>query len=174
MRTSSRRNKIIIAVGFFYGLVLVFYALFLGVEGPTLPMALATSPLSAPFLVLGILEHSGLRDLIAGVLIFLVGALTTISFFAAPFGWSAMAFFANDVQHPRRRLIAATVLVGHYIGIALWFYAFGAHYLLRPFFLYPQPYRGPQLSNLFPLEFYVVGQILLWWTLLRSVVRIRW
>ena len=146
------RKKIIGIVGCVYGLVLALYAIWWGVDGPTLTMPLAASPLNVPAAVLDTAPIS--------IFIPLLPVLIVVPILAAPFCWSAIALFAWYTQSVRRRVMVGAALVAHYIGVAVWFYVEGENHLLRPF-------RILQTEGTILLGFYAAGQVLIWWALLR-------
>lgn len=148
----SGRKKIIAMAGLAYGLVMAFYAISWGVDGPTLTMPLAASPLNVPAAVLDTGSFRMFSPLLP--------ALIVIPVLAAPFCWSAMALFAMCAQSVRHRITVAALLVAHYIGVAAWFYLEGEGYLLRPF-------RILRTEGAILLGFYAAGQLLIWWALLR-------
>ncbi len=146
------RKKAVGAAGFVYGLVLVFYAVGWGVDGPTLTMPLAASPLNV---AAAVLDTAPLNPLIPLMPVLMVAPLL-----AAPFFWSALAHFARYAQSVRHRLTVAGVLVAHYAGVGIWFALEGESYLLRPF-------RILRSEGAMLLGFYGAGQVLMWWALLR-------
>jgi hypothetical protein len=149
---SSNRKKIIALAGFLYGLVLAFYAIAWGVDGPTLTMPLAASPLNLPAAV----ADTSQSNLLARVLPVLIVA----PILAAPFCWAALALLAACTPGARRRAILAGILAAHYLGVGLWFCLEGTDLLLRPF-------RILHFHGALLLGFYAAGQLLIWWALLR-------
>jgi cation transport ATPase len=148
----STREKVVGIAGFAYGLVMAFYAIGWGVDGPTLTMPLAASPLNVPAAVL---DTASLSIFLPLMPVFIIGPIL-----AAPFCWSAMALFARNAQSVRYRMIVAAVLVAHYIGVGVWFVLEGESHLLRPF-------RILRSEGAMLLGFYAAGQVLIWWALLR-------
>lgn len=167
MGIGSRREMASAAMGLIYGVVLTFYAVMFSVDGPTLPMPLAASPLIVPAILLDAMPITSFSPAI-------VEAVTIVSILAAPFCWAAMAFLAADVQHPRYRRFLVATLWAHYAGIAACFLLLGPHLLLKPFVAYyhdtglPLNSKGLKLVHIEPILIYATGQILLWWELLHS------
>ena len=146
----SFQKKVSGLAGFIYGLVMAFYGIGWGVDGPTLTMPLAASPLNIP---------AAISDTLSIFVPLL--ALIVVPVLAAPFGWSAMAVFARCVHSLRHRRMIAAVLLAHYIGVGVWFALYGEAYLLRPF-------RILRSEGAMVLGFYMAGQVLIWWALLRQ------
>ncbi len=149
-------------------MVMAYFAVMFSVDGPTLPMALAASPLNVPAAVVDSRE--------LGKLIRLEPALMVLPLLAAPFCWSAIALFAADAEHSGRNGAVRAVLLAHYVGIAIWFWLYGSDYLLRPFLSHYASglqitSKGLRLRNISPLVCYAVGQFLIWWALLRYRIR---
>jgi hypothetical protein len=149
----TAKKIFVFIAGFIYGLVLSYFGLAWGVEGPTLTLPLAASPLSIPALVL----DNGSAALRNG----LMPALILVPIIAAPFCWASIAFVAAYPRSPRREVIVAAVLLAHYIGIILSFHLAGTKYLLRPFL------AGTSMGEMI-LGFYAAGQGLIWWAWLRN------
>ncbi len=151
----GKSAKMLIATtGFIYGLVLALYAFGWGVDGPTLTMPLAASPLNVPAAVVDS-NPQVFNSLMPALPVLIVAPIL-----AAPFCWAAMAWLVTYAQNSRRRRILTAVLLAHYLGIAAWCVLMGSDYLLRPFRVLI--FEGRML-----LAFYAAGQIVMWWALLR-------
>jgi hypothetical protein len=136
-------------LGFVYGAILAFFAIAWGVDGPTLTLPLATSPLPVPVAILDNMTSPNI-DLLEALM------LTCIA--SAPFGWMILAHKASRAKNSRTRIILVTVLTAHYAGIALSFAVWG-DYLLRPF-------RVLTMLGGLLIAFYAAGQGVLWWVLM--------
>jgi len=144
------RSKLAAVAGFVYGSILAFYAVAWGVDGPTLALPLAASPLNVPAAIL---------DKVSTQVISVPEEVMWLtSIILAPFGWLALALSASRALGSRRRIVISGILVAHYVGIGISFALIGEEYLLRPFRVLT--FEGASL-----LTFYAVGQGVIWWEL---------